>query len=109
MGLVGKQSRIAPIILIFIKMNGFFLSLYPHDELAADAKIQENRSSFRGFTLSYNVSNRSQVEEVLRFANKAGAKIIKPGQNASWGGYSAYFSDPDGFLWEVACGTSMDP
>ena len=54
-------------------------------------------------------SDRSQVEEVLRFANKAGAKIIKPGQNASWGGYSGYFSDPDGFLWEIACGTSMDP
>ena len=108
-GLGWKATSDSSDYIIFIKMNGFFLSLYPHDELAADAKIQENRSSFRGFTLSYNVSHRWQVEEVLRFANKAGVKIIKPGQNASWGGYSGYFSDPDGFLWEIACGTSMDP
>ena len=63
---------------------------------------------FHRFTLRKGFASR-QVEEVLRFANKAGAKIIKPEQNASWGGYSGYFSDPDGFLWEVACGTSMDP
>ena len=55
------------------------------------------------------MSNPSQVDQVLAFSQKAGAKLIKPAQKASWGGYSGYFSDPDGFLWEVACGSSMDP
>ena len=108
-GLGWEATQDSSDYIIFIKMNGFFLSLYPHDELASDATVQENRSSFRGFTLAYNVSYRSQVDEVLDFAKKAGAKIIKPGQIAKWGGYSGYFSDPDGFLWEVAYGTSMDP
>jgi len=90
-------------------MNGFTLSLYPHDQLAADATVEEDRSNFRGFTLAYNVSNPSQVDRVLDFAKQAGAEITKPAQSAVWGGYSGYFSDPDGFLWEVACGTSMDP
>ena len=108
-GLGWRATQDSSEYIIFIKMNGFFLSLYPHDELASDATVQENRSSFRGFTLAYNVSYRSQVDEVLDFAKKAGAKIIKPGQIAKWGGYSGYFSDPDGFLWEVAYGTSMDP
>mgnify|MGYP001421527786 FL=1 len=108
-GLGWEATQDSSEYIIFIKMNGFFLSLYPHDELASDATVQENRSSFRGFTLAYNVSYRSQVDEVLDFAKKAGAKIIKPGQIAKWGGYSGYFSDPDGFLWEVAYGTSMDP
>ena len=57
----------------------------------------------------YLVSSRSQVDEILDFAEKAGAKLIKPAQEADWGGYSGYFSDPDGFLWEAAHGASFDP
>ena len=95
--------------IIFIKMNGFLLSLYPHDKLAADATVEEDRSSFRGFTLAYNVANQSQVDEMLEVAQKAGAEITKLPQPTDWGGYSGYFSDPDGFLWEVACGGPMGP
>lgn len=95
--------------IIFIQMNGFLLSLYPHNKLAADATVVEDRSSFRGFTLAYNVSNPSQVDQILATAQKAGAKLTKPAQKASWDGYSGYFSDPDGFLWEVACGSCFDP
>jgi uncharacterized glyoxalase superfamily protein PhnB len=39
---------------------------------------------------------------VLAQAQGAGAKIQKPAQDAFWGGYSGYFADPNGFLWEVA-------
>lgn len=108
-GLGWKATEDSSDHIIFIQMNGFLLSLYPHNELAADATVAEDRSNFRGFTLAYNVSNTSQVDEVLAFAQKAGAKLVKPAQKASWAGYSGYFSDPDGFLWEVACGSSMDP
>lgn len=108
-GLGWKATQDSSEHIIFIQMNGFTLSLYPHDQLAADATVEEDRSNFRGFTLAYNVSNPSQVDRVLDFAKQAGAEITKPAQPAVWGGYSGYFSDPDGFLWEVACGTSMDP
>ena len=88
--------------IVFISMNGFTLALYPHDALAEDANVQEDRSNFRGFTLAHNTNSPEEVDEVLIFAKQAGAKIIKPGQKVFWGGYSGYFADPDGFLWEVA-------
>lgn len=108
-GLGWKATEDSSEHIIFIQMNGFLLSLYPHNKLAADATVLEDRSSFRGFTLAYNVSNPSQVDQILATAQKAGAKLTKPAQKASWGGYSGYFSDPDGFLWEVACGALMEP
>jgi uncharacterized glyoxalase superfamily protein PhnB len=39
---------------------------------------------------------------VLIEAVAAGAKLIKPAGKVFWGGYSGYFADPDGHLWEVA-------
>ena len=108
-GLGWKATEDSSDHIIFIQMNGFLLSLYPHNELAADATVNEDRSNFRGFTLAYNVSTPAEVDRVLDFAVQAGAKLTKPAQIATWGGYSGYFSDPDGFLWEVACGTSMNP
>jgi uncharacterized protein len=53
-------------------------------------------------SLAYNARNRAEVDSVLEHAVSAGAKLVKPAQEAFWGGYSGYFSDPDGFLWEVA-------
>jgi uncharacterized protein len=52
--------------------------------------------------VAYNARNRADVDSVLKEAEAAGANILKPAQEAFWGGYSGYFSDPDGFLWEVA-------
>ena len=53
-------------------------------------------------TLAYNTRSRDEVDAVLQFAADAGARIVKPAQDAFWGGYSGYFADPDGHLWEVA-------
>ncbi|MBB3183745.1 putative glyoxalase superfamily protein PhnB [Halomonas fontilapidosi] len=33
---------------------------------------------------------------------RAGGRVVKPASLAAWGGYSGYFADPDGHLWEVA-------
>ena len=66
--------------IVFISMNGFTLALYPHDALAEDANVQEDRSNFRGFTLAHNTNSLEEVDEVLIFAKQAGAKIIKPGK-----------------------------
>ncbi len=62
------------------------------------------RAKFSGLTLAHNVRERHQVDELLAKAEAAGATIIKAAIETSWGGYSGYFSDPDGYLWEVAWG-----
>ena len=59
-------------------------------------------SGFRGFSLAHNVGSPEEVDRTLEQAVDAGATLVKPGQKVSWGGYSGYFADPDGFLWEVA-------
>jgi len=91
-----------------LKMDGTWLSLYPRESLARDAAVPPEGSGFPGFTLAHNVRSKREVDEVLAFAVKAGAKLIKPGQDAFWGGYSGYFADPDGFLWEVAWNPFID-
>ena len=57
---------------------------------------------FRGIALAHNVREKDQVDAVLAEAQTAGARIVKPAQDAFWGGRSAYFADPEGNLWEVA-------
>jgi hypothetical protein len=78
------------------------LALYPWDELAADAGVPPRESGFRGVTLAYVVRTDERVDEVLAEAVAAGAEIARPARKADWGGYSGYFADPDGYLWEVA-------
>jgi uncharacterized glyoxalase superfamily protein PhnB len=79
------------------------LALYPRAELAKDANIADvTPGGFSAITLAYNARDRAEVDAVLRRAEAAGAKILKPAQEAFWGGYSGYFADPDGFLWEAA-------
>ena len=77
-------------------------ALYPWDELAEDARVPADGSGFRGVTLAYVVRSEERVDDVLADAERAGAEIVKPAQRASWGGYSGYFVDPEGYLWEVA-------
>jgi uncharacterized protein len=84
-------------------------ALYPRDALAADARADTAGSGFRGITLAYVVHSQGRVDEVLAEAERAGGTIVKPAQRAEWGGYSGYFADPEGYLWEVASGASKLP
>jgi uncharacterized glyoxalase superfamily protein PhnB len=88
--------------IVFFQAGGMALALYPRDELAKDAKVSAEAQGFSGITLAHNTRSRAEVDSVLKEAAAAGAKIVKPAEEAFWGGYSGYFSDPDGFLWEVA-------
>src|SRR5580698_6895312 len=89
--------------IVFFQAGGMALALYPRDELAKDANVADGSpAGFSGITLAYNARTRAEVDSVLKDAEAAGAKIVKPAQDAFWGGYSGYFSDPDGFLWEAA-------
>lgn len=86
----------------FFVLNGSWLGLYPWDALAEDAVVTAEGHGFRGITLAHVVSSKKEVGDVLTQAVKAGGKILKPAQDVFWGGYSGYFADPDGHLWEVA-------
>jgi uncharacterized protein len=88
--------------ITFFRAGGVVLALYPAGALAEDASVDEKGTGFRGVTLAHNVPERKEVGEVLKEAQTAGGKIVKPAQDAFWGGHSGYFSDPDGHLWEVA-------
>ncbi len=89
--------------IVFFQLGGIVLGLYPEDLLAEDATIKNDRSgSFRGVTLAYNTRAKADVDTVIQFAKNAGGRIVKPGQEVFWGGYSGYFADPDEHLWEVA-------
>jgi catechol 2,3-dioxygenase-like lactoylglutathione lyase family enzyme len=93
--------------IVFFQAGGMALALYPRGELAADANVSSDSHGFRGFTLAYNTRSHDEVDLMLAQAEAAGAKLQKPAQEAFWGGYSGYFSDPDGFLWEVAWNPSF--
>jgi catechol 2,3-dioxygenase-like lactoylglutathione lyase family enzyme len=88
--------------VVFFQAGGMALALYPRLELAKDANIAAEGQGFSGMSLAYNARYREEVDTVLAEAEAAGARILKPAQKAFWGGYSGYFSDPDGFLWEIA-------
>lgn len=94
--------------IIFFKTQFTVLALFPYDKLAKDIGEGFNvpKAKFSGITLAHNTRSKTEVDEILSRAEKAGAEIVKPAQLAEWGGYSGYFSDPDGHLWEVACGTT---
>ena|SRR3569833_1381572 len=92
----------------FFEMPGTWLALYLHDELAKDARVDNAGTGFRGFALAHNVATKDDVEAFLAKAEAAGGKITKAAVDASWGGYTGYFADPDGFLWEVAWNPHFD-
>lgn len=80
------------------------LALFPYDDLVADARIDDApaKPSFPGMSLAVNVGSPEEVDAALRAAEAAGARVLKRGTRAEWGGYTAYFADPDGHPWEVA-------
>ncbi|NTV45671.1 MAG: VOC family protein [Chlorobiales bacterium] len=94
--------------ITFFKLNGTWLALFPREELASDAQVSSQGSGFTGITLAHNVSSKAEADALLKEAEKAGAKIIKPAKDTDWGGYSGYFADPDGYLWEVAWNPHFD-
>jgi catechol 2,3-dioxygenase-like lactoylglutathione lyase family enzyme len=93
--------------VVFFQAGGMALALYSRTELAKDAKISPEGSGFSGIALAYNTRSREEVDSALAEAQAAGARILKPAEEAFWGGYSGYFADPDGFPWEVAWNPSF--
>ena len=90
--------------IIFFQTGAVCLALYPADELARDVSpdFPADRARFPGITLAHNTRKKGDVDRILQMAVDAGGTLEKPAADTFWGGYSGYFSDPDGYLWEVA-------
>jgi uncharacterized protein len=86
----------------FFQAGPVILSLYGRAALADDAHIAVPAAGPAAVTIAHNVGSDAEVDAVLAQAVAAGATLLKPGQKVFWGGYSGYFADPDGHLWEVA-------
>lgn len=86
----------------FFRLNGSWLGLYGREALAEDVGVPAAGNGFSGFTLAHNLESEDAVDALMTQALEAGARLVKPAQKVFWGGYSGYFSDPDGHLWEVA-------
>ncbi len=97
-----KASAASQPSVTFFEAGGVVLGLYGRAALAEDANVDADGSGFPGVALAHNVRSEAEVKTVLAEAVTAGARLLKPAQKAFWGGYSGYFADPDGHVWEVA-------
>jgi len=86
----------------FFQCGSVAIALYPKSELARDANVALDDRGSGTFAIAYNTRTKEEVDTVLRQAKSAGAEIVKPAEEAFWGGYSGCFRDLDGHLWEVA-------
>ena len=101
-GLGWKKSKSSQEEYALFPLGGIVLGLYPLKDLEQDTTLRYQASPFAGVTISYNASSEEEVDAVLEEAKQLGATIVKPAQKVFWGGYSAYFKDLDGYLFEVA-------
>jgi len=88
--------------ITFIQLRGTVLGLYGRAALAEDAGVGNTPPGFSGVTLAYNTRSEEETDAVYKHALDSGASPVKQPQKVFWGGYSGYFADPDGHLWEVA-------
>ena len=87
----------------FFDANGIVLGLFGHDALAQDANVAaQPQPAFRGVSLAWNAAGEAEVDAIIAHAVACGASLVKAPHKVFWGGYSGYFADPDGHLWEVA-------
>jgi catechol 2,3-dioxygenase-like lactoylglutathione lyase family enzyme len=99
-GIIGKKFEYGAVVFIQLQ-EGLRLALWPRKSISHDSGLPITPASSTEFTLGHNVGSKAEVDAVMAQAKSAGAVIIKPAHNTFWGGYSGYFQDPDGHLWEV--------
>jgi uncharacterized protein len=99
-GIVGKEFEYGAVVFIQLQ-PGLRLALWPRKSMAHDTGLTLSTPCPTEMTLGHNVSSKKEVDEIMAKAKTAGAKIIKAAHETFWGGYSGYFQDVDGHLWEV--------
>lgn len=99
-GIVGKEFEHGAVAFLELE-SGLRLALWPRTSIAHDTGLSLNEFSATELTLGHNVGSRVEVDAVMADAARAGAKVLKEAGETFWGGYSGYFQDPDGHVWEV--------
>ena len=99
---LGWKSARSQDDVAFFQTSGVVFAIYPREKLAEDALVSPEGYGFSGITLAYNTRSESEVDEIIKDLKAKGARILKEPQKVFWGGYSAYFADPDDYYWEVA-------
>ncbi|HEU6451612.1 MAG TPA: VOC family protein [Gemmatimonadaceae bacterium] len=99
-GVVGKEFEHGAVVFIQLE-HGLRLALWPRTSIAHDTGLRAGPASPTEFTLGHNVSSKAEVDAVMDLAASAGAVVVEPAHTTFWGGYSGYFQDLDGHLWEV--------
>lgn len=99
---LGLPRLESPPEVAFFPLNGTWLGLYGREALAEDATVSAAGEGFEGFALAHNLASEAEVERAWEQALAAGATPVKRPRKVFWGGYSGYFKDPDGHLWELA-------
>lgn len=100
-GIVGTEFEHGAVV--FFEMNDdLILALFPRKSLAKDAKVSVGPRSPSEFSIGHIVKSKQEVDAVMAQAQGAGARVTDPATDRFWGGYSGYFQDPDGHLWEIA-------
>jgi uncharacterized protein len=99
-GVIGTEFEHGAVAF-FDLQPGLRLALWPRASIAHDTGLELGPRSASELTLGHNVSSREEVDAVMRRALHAGARVVKEAHETFWGGYSGYFQDPDGHLWEV--------
>jgi catechol 2,3-dioxygenase-like lactoylglutathione lyase family enzyme len=99
-GIIGKEFEDGAIVLFKMK-DDLILSLYPTASLAKDAKVTATKARLGAASIGQLVKSKAEVDAVIRQAEQAGAIVTDPPHDRFWGGYSGYFHDPNGHLWEI--------
>ena len=94
--------------MVMFQAEGTWLGLFPWSELAKDANVADVGAGFRGVSLAHCEPTKEDVDRVMNEARTLGAEVVKEPQDVFWGGYSGYFKDLDGHLWEVAMNPFTD-
>ena len=101
-GLGWPLSSVGDDDVAFFRTGGIVLSLFRRHLLAADAQLPEEGTGFGGIVLAHNVRSKELVDAALAEVVAAGGTILRPAQDAFWGGYYGHFADPESYPWEVA-------
>lgn len=88
--------------IVFFKMNGFILSLFPEDELMEDIGISGHGQGFKRFTLAINMNSEAEVNILFDELKKKNVEIVRSPEKVFWGGYRGYIADPENNYWEIA-------
>jgi hypothetical protein len=100
-GITGQQFENGAVVFFYLN-DDLILALWPTDSLSKDAGVAATRNRLGAVSIGHVVKSKEEVDAVIAQARNAGAVVIDPPHDRFWGGYSGYFHDPDGHLWEVA-------